>query len=204
LVVGGGIGVQGNVYASNVAALNDVVAGLKDGAPLGGATNPIIAGIGNTNNYIQSYTINYSNTANASADLVVYPNNGQDANGWVDLGITSNSFSQSTYSVTGRNEGYLFMSAPGNSGTSGNLVIATDSTGTYNTIEFVVGGFSKGKTNSNVKITTGTSSTSNTTGALQVVGGLGVRANVNADTIYSNGSQLASVGDAMAMAIALG
>lgn len=204
IVSNGGIGVKGNVYASNTYVLNDVVAGLQDGPVLGGATNPIIAAIGNTDQYIQTYTINYANTANASADLVAYPNNGSDANGWIDLGITSNAFSASAYSVTGRNEGYLFMSAPGGSGTSGNLVIATDSTGTYNTIEFVVGGFGKGKTNSNVKITTGTSSTSNTTGALQVVGGLGVKGNVNADTIYSNGSQLASLGDAMAMAIALG
>ena len=200
----GGIGVKGNVYASNVAVLGDVIAGLNEGPVLGGATNPMMVAIGNTDYYIQNYIVNWANGVNSSSDYVVYPANGTDANGWVDMGITSNNFSQSTFSVTGRNEGYLFMSAPGGSGTSGNLVIATDSTGLYNTIEFVVGGFNKGKSNSNVKITTGTTSTSNTTGALQVVGGVGIKGNLNADVVYSGGSQLASIGDAMAMAIALG
>jgi hypothetical protein len=204
IIAYGGVGVAGNVYAANVFTRGDIVAGLADGNTLGGATNPIIAAIGNTDYYIQSYTINYSNTANASADFVVYPNNGSDSNGWVDIGITSNAFSQAIYSVTGRNEGYLFMSAPGGSGTSGNLVIATDSTGTYNSIEFVVGGFNKGKSNSNVKITTATTSSSNVTGALQVTGGLGVKGNVNSDAVYIGGQVAATLGDVLAISIALG
>ena len=163
---------SGLLYVSNA---NNVTA-------LGGATNPIIAATGNSNNYIQTYQINYSNTQFASSDFIAYPNNGNDSNGWIDMGITSNVFSQASYSVTGRNEGYIFMSAPGGSGTSGNLVFATDSTGLYNTIEFVVGGFNKGKTNSNVKFTTATTSTSNTTGTVIITGGLGITGN-----IYSTG-----------------
>ena len=178
LVVNGGIGISGNVYSSNVYVLNDVVAGLQDGNPLGGATNPIIASIGNANNYVQTYTINYSNTSQSSSDFVAYPNNGTDSSGWIDMGITSNSFSQAVYSTTGRNEGYLFMSAPAGSGTSGNLVISTDSTGTFNSIEFYAGGFNASKGTANVVITTQTNSISNTTGTLIVNGGLGVRGNV--------------------------
>ena len=185
IVVTGGIGATGNVNANNVYVKNDLFVGTVDGNPLGGTTNPIIAAIGNTDNYIQTYQINYANTANASSDFIAYPNNGNDSNGWIDMGITSNLFSQVTYSVTGRNEGYIFMSAPGGSGTSGNLVIATDSTGLYNSIEFVVGGFGKGKTNSNVKFTTATTSTSNTTGSLVVSGGVGVTGNVYASGIVS-------------------
>jgi len=135
-----------NFNAANFIATNDVFAGTQDGPQLGGATNPIIAAIGNTNNYIQNYIINYSNTANASADYVAYPNNGSDANGWIDIGITSNTFNQAAYNITGRNEGYLFMSAPTGSNTSGNLVLGTDSTGTNNAIEFYTGGFGQGKT----------------------------------------------------------
>ena len=209
VVIQGGVGVQGNVYSTNQFVRGDVVAGLADGSALGGATNPIIAAIGNTDQYIQTYTINYSNTANASSDLVAYPNNGQDANGWIDMGITSNAYACTAFSITGRNEGYLFMSAPGGSGTSGNLVIATDSTGTYNSIEFVVGGFAKGKSNSNVKITTATSSTSNVTGALQVSGGIGVKGNVTMDAAnFSDGTRQtsagATMGDVLAISIALG
>lgn len=212
LRVAGGVGVQGNVYSSNVFTLGDIVAGLADGPVLGGATNPIFAGIGNTNNFIQSYTVNYSNTANASADIVAYPNNGSDASGWIDMGITSNAFTQAAYSVTGRNEGYIFMSAPSGSGTSGNLVIATDSTGTSNSIEFYTGGFGKAKTLANVKITTQTTSTSNVTGQLQVVGGVGVRGNVATDgVIFPDGTRQttaatggATLGDILALSIALG
>lgn len=114
---------------------------LGSNSALGGTTNPILALTGTANNYIQGYIYNASNTANASADLVAYPNNGTDAAGWIDVGITSQSFNQATFSVTGANEGYVFMSAPSGSSTSGNLVIATDSTGTANAIQFYTGGF---------------------------------------------------------------
>ena len=113
--------------------------------PLGGATNPITGNTGSANNYIQTYIYNTYNGVNSSADFTAYPSNGSDASGWVDMGITSPSFSQSAYSVTGANEPYLFGSAPSGSSTSGNLVIATDSTGTTNAIQFYTGGFTKAK-----------------------------------------------------------
>jgi hypothetical protein len=205
LTVAGGVGVQGNIYATNINTLNDVIAGLSEGPALGGATNPIFAAIGNTNSYIQNYVINYSNTANASADWAAYPNNGNDASGWIDMGITSNNYSQAGYNTTGRNEGYLLMSAPSGSGTSGNLVIATDTTGSYNSIEFYANGFNQTKsTSAKLTITKQTTSTSNTTGAVLVVGGAGVKGNVYADTVFINNQLAATIGDAMAMAIALG
>jgi hypothetical protein len=49
-----------------------------------------------------------------------------------------------------------------------------------------------------------TASTSNTTGTLIVGGGLGVKGNVYADNVFINNQQAATIGDAMAMAIALG
>ena len=212
LTVSGGLGVNGNVYSANIFATGDVVAGTFDGPTLAGATNPIFAAIGNTNSYVQNYVINYSNTANASADWAAYPNNGSDASGWIDMGITSNNYSQSGYNTTGRNEGYLLMSAPSGSGTSGNLVIATDSTGTYNSIEHYPGGFNQNKGNSVLTITTQTSSTSNTTGGVIVRNGLGVRGNVATDgVIFADGTRQttaasggATLGDVLALSIALG
>jgi hypothetical protein len=69
------------------------------------------------------------------------------------MGITSLAFSQSAFSVTGPNESYLFGSAPSGSGTTGNLVYATDSTGTTNAHQWYVGGFSQAKNAYKAQIT---------------------------------------------------
>ena len=209
LTVSGGLGVNGNVYSANIFATGDVVAGIFDGPTLAGATNPIIAAIGNVNSYVQNYVINYSNTANASADWAAYPNNGNDTSGWIDMGITSNTYSQAGYNTTGRNEGYILMSAPSGSGTSGNLVFATDTTGTNNSIEFYPGSFNTTKGNATLTVTTQTTSTSNTTGGVVVRNGLGVKGNVATDgVVFADGTRQtsagASLGDALALAIALG
>jgi hypothetical protein len=47
-------------------------------------------------------------------------------------------------------------------------------------------------------------STSNITGALTIAGGAGVKGNVYADNVFIGGQQAGTIGDAMAMAIALG
>jgi hypothetical protein len=187
LVVAGGIGAQGNIYSTASYILTTLAAGTSSGTPLGGATNPIISSIGSANNYIQSYIINYTNGTQSSSDFVAYPNNGSDSSGWVDMGITSNTFSQSAFSATGPNEGYLFMSAPAGSSTTGNLVIATDATGTYNSIEFYVGGFNSAKGTSDLTIRNIGSSTSTTNGTVQIAGGLAVAGNAYSSSVYTNG-----------------
>ena len=123
-------------------------------AVLGGLTNPISAATGNANNYIQKYVYNANNGTSASADVVAYPNNGSDTSGWVDMGITSQSYADSTYTCTGPNEAYLFGSAPSGAGKTGNLVYATDSTGTANAHQFYVGGFTQAKSAWKMQITT--------------------------------------------------
>lgn len=116
-----------------------------DGAALGGATNPIVSMAKGANNYVQGYIVNSTNGPSSSADLVAYPSNGTDAHGWVDMGITSQAYADSTYTVTGPNEAYLFGSAPTASGTTGNLVFATDNTGSVNGFQWYVGGFTQAK-----------------------------------------------------------
>jgi len=115
------------------------------GTLVSGATNPLIAAAGSANSYVQAYVHNDLNNTSSSADLTAYPHNGLDTSGWVDMGITSLSYSDAAYSVTGGNEGYIFMSAPSGSSTSGNLVFATDSTGTTNYFQWYVGGFNQAK-----------------------------------------------------------
>ena len=65
--------------------------------------------------------------------------------GYVDLGCNSSTFADASYSVTGPNEAYLLASAPSSSGNSGNMVFATDSTGTTNAYQWYVGGFGQAK-----------------------------------------------------------
>jgi len=117
-----------------------------NGTLLGGTTNPLIAASGSANGYVEVYSHNDNSGTSASADFVAYPNNGADATGWVDLGINSSSFSDVAYSITTPNEGYLLMSNPSAATTAtGNMVYATDSTGTSNAHQWYVGGFTQSK-----------------------------------------------------------
>ena len=163
----------GNLYANYVQA--------GPGAAIANLTSPVFGGIANANSFIQAYVHNESAGPAASADFIAYPNNGDDISGWIDLGITSNTFNAAAFTVTEENEGYLFMSAPDSSGTSGNLVFATDSTGANNSIEFFVGGFDKAKADRSMLISNvGVAVTGNLSGANISTGGvLSVTGNAN-------------------------
>lgn len=106
-------------------------------------TNPTLQATNSVDNYTQISIQNKSATANASADLIAYPNNvtSSDLTGFMDMGITSSAYAQAAYAITGPNEAYLFGSAPSGAGKTGDMVIATDSTGSSNAIWFGTGGF---------------------------------------------------------------
>ena len=118
---------------------------LGNGTLVTGATNPIFRAASSANSYVQGYVHNDNTGISASADLVAFPNNGTDVSGWVDLGITSSTYADTTYTCTGPNESYLFASALSGGGTTGNLVYATDSTGSANAHQWYVGGFTQAK-----------------------------------------------------------
>lgn len=132
------------IAATTLTASGLVTAGA--GTALGGATNPIIAQTTPANNYVQSYVYNQTAGTSSSSDFVAYTDNSSDAHGWADMGFTASAYADATYTVTGANEAYLFGSAPTASGKTGNLVIATDNTGTANAIQMYVGGFTQAKT----------------------------------------------------------
>ncbi len=161
---------SGNIYAAFVQA--------GSGTPIPNLTNPLFAGISSANNFVQAYVHNASNGSAASSDFIAYPDNGDDLTGFIDVGITSSTFNAAAYSVTEENEGYIFMSAPDLSGTSGNLVIATDSTGANNSIEFYVGGFNKTKG-------TQRSFLISTAGA-ELAGNLSVTGNISGNVVSAN------------------
>ena len=118
-----------------------------NGSLVGGATNPIIAAAGSAAGYVQIYIHNDNAGSSSSADLAAYPDNGTDASGYIDMGITSSTYSDATYPIYGANEGYIIMSNPSTATTAtGNLVFATDSTGTTNAFQWYVGSFTVAKT----------------------------------------------------------
>ena len=137
----------------------------------------------NGNPYAQLAIHNQS--SNSSTDIIAYSDNGEDAAGWIDMGITGSSFSQATYGITGPNDGYIFMEAPVGTTGAGNLVLATGANGSENKIIFAAGGYDSGNEQMsitpdvNVHIEIPTPSTSATTGALTVVGGVGIQGDVN-------------------------
>ena len=117
-----------------------------NGTLVGGTTNPLVAAAGSANGYVEVYCHNDNSGTSASSDFVAYPNNGADATGWIDWGINSSTFSDAAYSITTANEGYVLMSNPSAATTAtGNLVYATDSTGTQNYHQWYVGGFTQAK-----------------------------------------------------------
>jgi hypothetical protein len=101
------------------------------------------------------------------------------------MGITSSVFSDPEFTITGPNDGYIFMTAPVGTTGNGNLVLATGGYGAQNKIVFAAGGLDSNSTqmvitpNQNVKVSINTPSTSATTGAFQVVGGVGISGDLN-------------------------
>jgi len=129
---------------------------------------------------------NKNSGVSASTDLILYSNNGNDASGYIDMGITSSNFADAGFTSTGKGDGYIFMvGASAGNDDRGNLVLATSNTGTQNKIIFAAGGLASNNTqmvitpNVNVHVEIATPSTSPTTGALTVVGGVGISGDVN-------------------------
>ena len=173
LYVAGDITAIGNLYVGPGANVLTVV-------------NPIFVGTDSGSGYVQ--TVIKNTQGNGSADITAFSNIGSDTGGWVSTGITGNTFNDTAYTITGNVDGYLFHQ--GYSGYGGNLVLATGGQGTTNDLVIAVGGFTSNKevmrfSNSAqaLQVKTTTISTSTTTGALVVSGGVGVAGNINAGNI---------------------
>lgn len=161
-------------------------------AALGGTTNPIVAFTGTANNYVQTYTYNASNGTSASADYVAYADNSTDTHGWADIGFTSSTYSDASYSITGPNEAYVLGSAPTGSGASGNLVYATDSTGIANYHQWYVGGFNKAKNEWSMQLTPTGLQLANTLAT--TYGGTGLASFTSGGALYATSTSALTTG----------
>lgn len=159
--------------------------GMNSGTFYSNLTNPVAAFQIDAEDFAQLAFRNLGTNANSSTDIICYADQGDDDTGWIDMGITSSNFNDPGFTITGIHDGYIFVEGPANTVGGGNLVLATGAHGTDNAIIFAAGGLSSDNTqmtifpDQNVHIEIATNSTSPTTGALTVVGGIGTQGNVN-------------------------
>jgi hypothetical protein len=173
------ITVDDNIYLGTAAEAFVTTAAL---------TNPNLVIVVDEPDYAQIAFSNRSSNAAASTDIILYSNNGTDDSGYIDMGITSSAFADPDFTITGPGDGYIFMvGAEAGTTDRGNLVFATGDTGTQNKIIFAAGGLASDNEqmsitpDQNIHIEIDTPSTSPTTGALTVVGGVGISGDVNID-----------------------
>ena len=124
-----------------------------------------------------------SSGISASSDFIATSDNGTDSTKYIDLGINSSGFTNSGWTISGANDGYLYVN-------SGNLTLGTDTSG--KTVAIHVGGTLA----SNIAATFnagGTASSSTSTGAVVVNGGIGVSGAVYASSFSGSGSNLTSL-----------
>ena len=199
LVVAGGVGVGEDVVVDGSIYIGR-------GAVTAGFTAPTIIAKQAGQQFIQAALVNSDNRG--SADWVAYGNNGNETNGWADFGFTGSAYSDTNFTITGPNDGYFFVSGFPSPGAKGNLVLATDGSGTTNDLIFATGGFLSANekmrfvhSTGQFYVQTGTSSSNTTTGAIRVNGGVGVSENLNVGgtinkvtiTAPTNGSTLTIV-----------
>jgi hypothetical protein len=193
-ITAGNIFVTGNINAvvGAVASQYGVFYGDENGhrALYAGVTDytqlptAIVQITGNVNSYSQLNLQNVNNGAYASGDIVVTADNGTDEDGYINMGINSSNFDDPDYPGYYPNDGYLVMH--GFEPATGNLNIHSHNSGSL--IKLIVGGFGDGNvraavTNTGFVVNTATASTSTTTGALLVNGGVGVAGNIHAAAI---------------------
>ena len=176
----GGTFVDANL--SGILYVGSGAAGFSSAAAL---TNPVAVFNVTAADYAQIAFKNTSSSVDASTDFIAYTNNGSDTDGYIDMGITSSNFADAEFTITGKGDGYIFMVGAAGGTDQGNLVFATGDTGSQNKIIFAAGGLASDNTqmsitpDENVHIEIDTPSTSPTTGALTVVGGVGITGDIN-------------------------
>ena len=139
---------------------------------------------GNVDSYAQVNFQNINSGASASTDFVLTADNGDDNDGYINLGINSSTFNDPAFAGYYPDDGYLIMH--GLEPSTGNLNIHSHNAGSV--IKLIVGAFGDANvratvTNTGFRVNTATASTSSTSGALIVDGGVGIGGNIHAAAI---------------------
>ena len=142
-------------------------------------------GAGSSNDAIDVAVVNQSTGTLAYSEFIAMNNVGNTDSGWISMGINSSNYNDPAFALTKKDDAYMLYEAPAGSTGTGDLVIATGEAGTSRKIIFGAGGFATGNTqmqiepDTRVYINIPTNSSSTTTGALVVNGGVGMTGNLN-------------------------
>ena len=101
------------VTANTINAIAVVSIGLPSGynfAPLASAGQIGVEGNGNANNYFESVWQNANTGNNASTDLVLTADSGNDSVNFVDLGINGSAYNQTAFTIGSALDAYLYSS----------------------------------------------------------------------------------------------
>jgi hypothetical protein len=168
----------GLVYANSGIFLGDAITG--NGAAYAGVpefttlgSNVVMQFAGNVNSYSQLNFENINSGPEASTDLILTADNGDDSSNYIDLGIGSSNYAAVSFPAYGPNDGYLLLSG-------GNLLLNTANTGSV--IKFLVGGSD----------TTDVIATISNT-QLGVTGSVSATGNIAGNYFIGNGSQLTGI-----------
>ena len=178
LVVSGGIGVAGNIELPGTAQIHV-------GSELGGTfTGSQLLMVANVNSYSQAVKQNISAGSSASSDWIAVANNGDDSNFYIDMGINSNTYSDSAFTAQSANDGYLYVNG-------GNLVLGTQSSGKniiFHAGNTLAANIVATMSYTNLTLSQNTVATSTSTGALRLTGtnaGIGITGNIYAGGLAS-------------------
>jgi len=200
LYVGGNINITGSSYVltSNAGVFYGDANGF--GALYAGVTGytqlpaTVVQTTGSFNGYVQNNFQNLSTGAKASTDWVATAGNGADYDHYINMGITTSGWDgtqdNSLTNSLGDNDGYIYVQGNVSTGQGGNLVVGASTPGTKK-VSVIVGG----NTASNITAVFSnpeTVSSSKTTGALTVAGGVGITGNVNANNLNTGNVVISS------------
>jgi len=181
-------------YANNVLHIGNSSSNAAIGYANAGGSYSYIQITGNANTSIEESLTNANNGANASSDMIVYDNYGITSSNYLDVGINSNNFSVSTWTINGPSDGYVYTAntnlSVGTQGANylnfftGNTLIANERMRITATGNVGIG-------NSTPDATLHVQGTANVTGNVVVVGSFNA-ANVTASLFTGNVTGTAS------------
>ena len=128
-----------------------------------GLTNCLADFTTTANSYGQINLRNTSTGTNASSDVIITTDNGNDSTNFIDLGINNSGFSVGSWTINGANDGYLYTS-------DGNLSIGAINASVAKYISFFTGGTLLSNERMRINSTGVGIGTTNPTSKLTVVG----------------------------------